>query len=453
MRRRRFATLALGALAATACRRGVPSTVAPAFAPTRAAASPPAEAEAEPEREDDPYAALAGFCDGVAPPGGSELAERVQRVRAALAPAGVRALVVEPGPNMQYLAGVHWGRSERPFLAVLSERRLAWVCPAFEERTAREQLGPDADVRTWREHDDPFASVAAIVGGGRAPVAVDPDARGFVFAGIRRHLGARMDGSPVVGARLRKTPTELSRLRRANEATKAALALASTRVQPGMKQSEVADEIRRAQEAAGLRDVWVLALSGPAASFPHGTREDRTLSRGDLVLVDTGGALAGYRSDISRTWALSPRPTGAGGPVYDEARRIWDTVVAAQAAALEAIRPGRPCAEPDAVARKVIAAAGFGEGYESFTHRLGHGIGLQVHEPPYLRRDNPQILEPGMTMSNEPGIYRPGVLGVRIEDIVAVTDGPAEVFGASIGSFDDPFAGHVGPKIGEERTR
>jgi Xaa-Pro dipeptidase len=401
----------------------VPTTVAPSFAPTRA--SPPEPAT--PAR--DPYAVLVGFCDGITPPDGPELAERVQRIRHALT--GFRALVLEPGPNMQYLANVQWGRSERPFLAVLTEQRLAWICPAFEERTAREQLGGDAEVHTWREHDDPFAPLAKIVGKGKAPVAVDPDARGMIFEGVRRHLGARLDATPIADARLRKTPAELVRLRRANEATKAALALAHPRIGPGMKQSEVADEIRRAQEAAGLRDVWVLALAGPAASFPHGTRDDRIVEDGDLVLVDTGGALAGYRSDISRTWPI--------GKADDDARRAWEAVVKAQEAALEAIRPGRACSESDAIARAAIAKAGFGDGYESFTHRLGHGIGLQVHEPPYLRQGNPQILEPGMTMSNEPGIYRPGILGVRIEDIVAVTDDAPEVFGPKIGPFEDPF--------------
>jgi Xaa-Pro dipeptidase len=432
VQRRRFTTLALGALAASACRHDAP----------RPPASPDPDPDPDPDPAPDPYAALTNFCADITPADADELAARQQRIRAALTH---RALVLEPGPNMQYLANVQWGRSERPFLAVLTETKLAWICPAFEERTAREQLGEDADVHTWREHEDPFAPIAKILGRGKHPVAVDPDARGMIFQGVRKHVDARLDAAAIVDARLRKSAPELARLRRANEATKAALALASTRIHAGMKQSEVAAEIRRAQEAAGLREVWVLALAGPAASFPHGTRDDRIVEDGDLVLVDTGGALAGYRSDISRTWPI--------GRVHDDARRAWDAVVAAQAAALEAIRPGRACSEPDAIARASIAKAGFGERYESFTHRLGHGIGLQVHEPPYLRPDNPQILAPGMTMSNEPGIYRPGVLGVRVEDIVAVTDDAPEVFGARIGSFEDPFADHFVSNTGVDRMR
>ena len=178
-----------------------------------------------------------------------------------------------------------------------------------------------------------------------------------------------------------------------------------------------------AQKAAGLTDVWVLALFGPAASFPHGTHEDRALRPGDVVLVDTGGSLHGYRSDITRTWVL-------GEPSRD-VLRAWDTVAAAQAAALAKMAPGVACAEVDAAARAVIAQAGYGtaHGYEAFTHRLGHGIGLQVHEPPYLVTDNDLRLQPGMTMSNEPGIYLPGRFGIRIEDIVAITSSGAEVFG------------------------
>jgi Xaa-Pro dipeptidase len=350
-------------------------------------------------------------------------------VKAAIQKAGLKAVVVEPGPNMTYLAGVRWGRSERPFVAVVRPGRgIAWVCPAFEERTALEQLGPDANVHTWREHEDPFAVVAKIVGPGRAPVGIDPDARGFIFNGTRKHVRAEIGAAPLTGARLRKTPSELDRIRRANEATKAALSLVVARAVPPIKQSELAAEVRRAQEAAGLVDVWALVLFGPAAAFPHGTQEDRTLADGELVLVDTGGALHGYRSDISRTWAV--------GKVGDDARAAWETVAEAQEAALALIRPGKRCGEPDAAARAVIAGAGFGEGYAAFTHRLGHGIGLQVHEEPYLRMDNPLLLEPGMTMSNEPGIYLPGNLGVRLEDIVAVTDDAPEVFGPRASRMD-----------------
>lgn len=383
----------------------------------------------------DAYAVLGGFCDGIAEVSPEEYAERSTAIAEALKGAGLAAVVVEPGANMQYGCGVRWSRSERPFLWVLrADGTEAWVCPAFERRTAAERLPEGADVVVWQEHEDPFAAVARLVGTG-ASVAVDPDTRGFIFSGIASHVaGTRVDGAPIEGVRIRKRGAELSRLRRANEATKAAIAAASARLQVGMTQSAFAAELVAAQQAAGLEQVWCLALFGPAASFPHGTQEDRTLRADDVVLVDTGGSLHGYRSDVSRTWTV-----GKPGAEVEDA---WNTVASAQASALSAIRDGAPCAEPDTRARAVIEAAGHGRGYERFTHRLGHGIGLQVHEPPYLRPENSRVLRPGMTMSNEPGVYVPGAFGVRIEDIVAVTEGAPEVFGAPVGPFEDPLRGH-----------
>lgn len=355
----------------------------------------------------------------------------------------IGALVLEPGASMSYLSGVRWGRSERPFLlVVLADGPPAWVCPAFELGTAREQLGDEAEVVLWQEHQSPYARVSRILidrGLAGDPVAVDPDVRGFVTVGMAEVLGADLLDvvTPVVSrCRIVKTSSELARLRRANEATKIALAEAARHLRPGTRQSEFAGLVRQAQEAAGLTRVWVLVLFGPAAAFPHGTSEDRALEPGDLVLVDTGGSLHGYRSDITRTWL----PFGRAS---EEVRRAWETVRRAQAEAMRRIRVGTACGEPDEAARAVMASSGYGENYERFTHRLGHGIGLEVHEPPYLVRDNALVLEAGMTMSNEPGIYVPGELGVRIEDIVAVTPDGVEVFGPTIGSFEDPFAGHT----------
>jgi len=394
---------------------------------------------------DDPLASLAGFCDGIAPPDGNEHQGNIDRLRQALAAAGHGAFVTEPGATMQYLSGVRWGRSERPFLLVVPcEAERSWVVPAFEERTAREQPEVDAAaVAVWQEHESPYEVLAAELEGrglrGRS-VAVDPQLRHFVVEGLRTALGAGrvVDGAAVVdGVRMRKQPAELARLRRANEATKAALQrVAETAVREGMRQSELAEHVRRAQERAGLTEVWVLALFGPSAAFPHGTADDRVLHEGDLVLVDTGGSLHGYRSDITRTWALGTPPA--------EARRAWSVVAEAQHAAIEAIRPGVACGDVDATARAVIDAAGFGPGYHRFTHRLGHGIGLEVHEHPYLVPGSTRILEPGMTMSVEPGIYVPGAFGVRIEDIVAVTDEGCEAFGPRVESLAAPFGRATG---------
>ena len=338
---------------------------------------------------------------------------------------GHDALVIEPGVSMEYLTGVRWGLSERPFLLVLQrDASLTWIAPGFEEGTAREQLGDGARVVVWAEHESPFARVHEALSPGYGKVALDPAMRLFVAHGVSVAVDDRRvarGADPVGACRLIKSTEEQARLRRANEATKAALALVASSVEVGVSESTVAEWVRAAQEAAGLSDVWALVLFGPNAAYPHGTRTERRLRVGDMVLVDTGGSLHGYRSDITRTWPV--------GDASDEAMRAWETVRRAQQAALAEIRPQARCSEPEAAARAVIVEAGWGPDYRFFTHRLGHGIGLQVHEPPYLVHDNMELLQAGMTMSNEPGIYVRGRFGVRIEDIVLVTESGAEVFG------------------------
>lgn len=423
--------MAVASMGAAGCSRAVARGAA-AHEPTAAPAGATAAA-------DDPWTELAGFCDGVSPPDADEHLDNLERIRQQLRAARCEALVVEPGATMLHLGGIRWGRSERPFLLVVpaaSERW--WVVPAFEERTAREHAFLDATaVRLWQEHESPYALLAAELraSGGTLPVAVEPQMRHFIVDGLREALGRDrvVDGAGLVDAvRMRKQPAELARLRRANEATKAALRLvARTAMREGMRQSELAELVCRAQERAGLTDAWALVLFGPNAAFPHGTENDRELRDGDLVLVDTGGSLHGHRSDITRTWAFGTPPAAA--------RRAWAVVAEAQRAAIEAIRPGAVCGHVDAAARAVIEAAGFGAGYHRFTHRLGHGIGLEVHEQPYLVPGSTRVLEPGMTMSVEPGIYEPGAFGVRIEDIIAVTDDGCEVFGPRVESLDAPF--------------
>jgi Xaa-Pro dipeptidase len=228
-----------------------------------------------------------------------------------------------------------------------------------------------------------------------------------------------------------KSPAELALLRRANVATKAAIARVAPEIAPGMRESEIAAKIRAAQRAAGLVDIWALALVGANAAFPHGTDNERVLDPGDAVLVDTGGSLHGYRSDISRTWFVGDPPA--------EVCDAWAIVLEAQARALAGMRPGIPCGSIDALARATIDAAGHGPGYRRFTHRLGHGIGLEVHEDPYLVGGAETLLAPGMVMSNEPGIYVPDAWGIRIEDIAVITEDGAEVFGPRPRSITDPF--------------
>lgn len=426
---------ALGGAALLACRPTVPLYV-PAHrqAETRGSYAPglPTSAPAAAQ-----FGALAGFCDGVAAIGGAELASRREQARAQLKAFGLHALVVEAGESLVYFTGVRWGRSERPLLWVLpAVGEPTFIGPSFEEPTLREQIG-GAGLRMWHEWERPYALVGKLLaeaGAAKRRVAVEPWTRMFVLEGLKKDVpeASFVDGGAVVrNCRMSKSAGELALLRRANEATKAALRAAADHTRDGMQEAELAALVRGAQEAAGLSDTWALVLFGLNAAFPHGTRGALRLADGDLILVDAGGSLHGYRSDITRTWPF--------GQVTEDARKVYDAVVQAQSAALAAIRPGATCGAVDAAARAVIVGAGFGPDDAFFTHRLGHGIGLETHEDPYLVRDNPLVLTAGMTMSNEPGIYIKGKLGVRIEDIVAVTKDGAETFGPRAMSLEEPF--------------
>ena len=378
------------------------------------------------------FSSLAGFCEGAQPLTRDDHAAHVARLQGHMQAGGIATMIVEPGPTQFHLSGVRWWPSERAFLMIVPQAGTPWwVCPAFERDRAEERAGSGADIRVWHEHDDPYALVAKGLGPG--PVAVDPGMRHFVFEGLARAASSQpfVSGRDVVQAtRITKSDKELALLERANLATKAALGVVARMSRPGMRESELRTLIRDAQAVAGLKNVWALVLFGPNAAFPHGTDDERTLAEGDFVLIDTGGQLHGYCSDITRTWPI--------GRVSDRSRRIFDTVLQAQRAAFERLGPGVRCEQVDAAARAVIEKAGFGADYAVFSHRLGHGIGLQGHEDPYLVRGNALVLQPGMTMSNEPGIYIPGDIGVRIEDIVAITDDGHRVFGSRVESIDAP---------------
>jgi Xaa-Pro dipeptidase len=411
---RRAALRGLGAAAsfAIACER-------------RGSTTPPTgDRSHAPPVEQGEFAELAGVCDGIAGPDAAEHAAHREAVRSKMRELDIAAVVLEPCASMTYVGGPGWHRSERPLLLVLPrEGPPTILCPAFEKRTVLERVA-DHEIVVWREHEDPFARVGEVFAGLRtAKIAVDPTMRQFVAAGLARAWpnSAFVADDPIGDCRLRKTPAEIARLRRANEATQRAIDAVQRRVVVGTSQAQVAAWIEAAQIAAGLADPWVLALVGPNASFPHGTTEARDVRPGDAVLVDTGASLHGYRSDITRTFVV--------GEPSKALRRAWDTVALAQRAALAAIRPGATTGSVDAAARAVMAEAGYGADDRYFTHRLGHGIGLEVHEPPYLVGQGTLVLEPGMTMSDEPGIYVPGDFGVRHEDIVLVTAEGAEVFG------------------------
>ncbi len=355
-----------------------------------------------------------------------ERAARRTRLGVQLADRGADALLVEPGPTMTWLTGVSWGRSERLFaLVVLADGSHFWLCPAFEAPKAALRVGDDVVV-TWEEHEyAPAPLAAALTERGIGRLVVDPDIRFCAVEGLRSTWeGSVESGAEVIlAARGRKDTHEIALLRHACTLTQLALSAAAQLVVPCMTGAEIGTLVEEAQGKLGLTDVWRLALVGPDAAYPHGSDGSRPAAQGDVILVDTGGSLHGYQSDITRTWVV-------GGDPSVELRKAWTAVRDAQRRAFDAIRPGATGADLDGIARRTLVEAGFGGGYTHLTHRPGHGIGVQGHEGPYLDGGNQRPLVAGNTFSVEPGVYLYGSYGIRIEDIALVTASGGDHFGS-----------------------
>jgi len=360
--------------------------------------------------------------DRVKPIRTEEFQARIARAQQLMSEAKPRfdALYVTPGTTLVYYTGIRWWPSER-LLALLLPRQgePALVCPAFEEGRVRELVRWPIEIRTWQEDESPYALAANWfaergIRAGRA--GIEETTRYAFFDGLRRAAPSLEYASAdevTVGCRAQKSEHEIELMRLACAATCDVYRATFASLREGMKQSEVADMVARGYQRMGLRGE-AFVLFGPAAAMPHGTRENRSLREGDAVLMDDGTSVEGYQSDVTRT--------GVFGKPSEKLRRAFEIVRRAQDAALAAAVAGRECGSVDDAARKVIVDAGFGPGYKYFPHRLGHGMGMDGHEWPYLVRGNRTILKPGMTFSNEPGIYVVGDYGLRCEDDMVIAE-------------------------------
>jgi Xaa-Pro aminopeptidase len=381
-------------------------------------------------------AALKPMLDGVTPITVEERRARLQRAQKLLAQSGLDAVVVGPGTSLVYFTGAQWGLSERFFGMVLTrEGDPGWVTPSFEKDRALEQIKIGEDVRAWPEHDSPAALVAALLRDRKATSRIGiEETLPFVFAdGIAKALpAARVEsGTPVsAGCRMIKDAHELALMKRANEITVAAHRAVFASLKEGMSQGQVAQLSAEAHRRLGMTG-GSLVLFGADAAFPHGTTRPGPLKPGQVVLIDGGGKLHGYSSDITRTAVF-------GAPPTERQKKIWDTVRRAQEAAFRTAKPGVECQAVDAAARKVMEEAGFAPADRYFTHRVGHGIGMDGHEWTYLVRGNATALRPGMCFSDEPGIYIPGEIGVRHEDVITITENGAENFTKWTGTPEEP---------------
>jgi len=351
--------------------------------------------------------------------------DRVQRLLVQQKPQ-IDALFVAPGTSLYYLTGVHWWPSERLLGLLIPQKGEPLVlCPAFEEARFREQLRIPAEVRVWQEDESPSklaASALADRGVRTGRIGVE-EATMFTFYDHLRQVAPGLEftsADPVtITCRSVKSTHELELLRLACEATCDVYRAVFASLKEGMSQSDVSALVEAGYAKMGLRGD-AMVLFGTAAALPHGTTKPQTLREGDVVLIDDGCKVEGYCSDVTRT--------GIFGKPTEKIRRAFEIVRKAQDAALDAAQKGRLSGTVDDAARGVITSAGYGPDYKFFTHRLGHGIGLDGHEHPYLVRGSKTALMPGMTFSNEPGIYIPGEFGVRCEDLMVIAeDGAAQL--------------------------
>jgi Xaa-Pro aminopeptidase len=343
--------------------------------------------------------------------------ERLARAARVAAERDIHAVLVTPSPDYRYLLGYDAPPLERlTCLIVRADAAPTLVLPHLEEPLARHELGEladEVDLRPWEETDDPFALVADVLGRpGRVAVQDQMWAR-FVL-----RLQARLDGAKLVEAgpalsalRRTKSADEIALLRSAAEAADRAMDAITSQRLSGRAEAAVASVIRELLRSAGHDEAdWAIVASGPNAASPHHTPGDRLIAEGDSIVLDIGGTLNGYASDTTRTAFVGVPP--------EEFQDLYAVLQEAQAAACDVVKPGIAARDVDRVAREIITDAGYGP---LFTHRTGHGIGLETHEEPYLVESNPEPLREGDAFSVEPGIYVEGRWGARIEDILVCT--------------------------------
>jgi Xaa-Pro dipeptidase len=371
-----------------------------------------------------------------------ERRERQERARKLMNENGLDAIVLMAGTSLNYFSGIRWWGSERTFALVLPAKGASfYVCPAFEEGRAREQManapdGGQADVRTWQEDESPYQRVAQGLkdrGIASGKIGIEETIR-FVFSDGMAKAAPQAtftSATPVTaGCRMIKSAHEIALMRLASQVTLAVYEAVYHSLREGMTQQDVGNLIDKAYDRMGFHgDASVMV--GEYSAFPHGSTTPQVIREGTIIMVDDGCTVEGYQSDITRTFVL--------GKPSDKMKQVFDIVHRAQSAALAAARPGAACGSVDDAARKVITDAGYGPDYKYFTHRLGHGLGMDGHEWPYLVRGNATKLQANVTTSNEPGIYLRGEFGMRLEDDMHVTENGAELFTPQSPSLEDPF--------------
>jgi Xaa-Pro dipeptidase len=362
--------------------------------------------------------------DRIIPITKDEHLQRMEQARKLMFENKLDAIFMEGGTSLNYFTGTSWGRSERLFGMLLFQTgEPVYIAPKFEEGRAKEQA-VDTKILTWDEHENPYAHLKKIMSERNlltGTLGIEETTRYFVTENLGKTISSLniQSATPVTaGCRSIKSRHEMDLMQVANDITAEVYKAAVVRLKEGMGEREFGNIISGLFAEFGT-DGGALVLFGEASAYPHGLLKESKLKQGDIVLIDGGCSVENYESDITRT-------TVFGNPT-DKMKSVWSVVRKAQDAGLKSAKPGVPAEDVDAAARKAIADGGYGMGYKYFTHRLGHGIGMDGHEWHYLVGGNKRLLQAGNVFSNEPGIYIPGEFGIRIEDEMLITENGAKL--------------------------
>jgi Xaa-Pro dipeptidase len=406
----------------------------------RAAAGAPLIAAAGDWPSTASAAELKSMTADVKPISVDERRARIAKVQMLMGQRKVAALLIEPGSTLDYFTGILWRRSERITLAIIpAHGEVLVVTPAFEEPSVRETLQVGGDVRPWNEHESPIERIVQGLrdrGAESGVLAVESTTRFFIVDGLRRASNAYelISADPVVRAcRLVKSPAELALMQIANNVTLEALRFVHAHAERGMTSATISALMDRTTTALGGTPEFALVLLNEASAYPHGSLQIQTVREGSTILMDCGCTVHGYQSDISRTWVF--------GQAGARQRTVWNTVKHGQEIALETAKIDLPAGRIDDAVRSYYESQGWGPGYKlpGLSHRTGHGIGLDGHEPAYLVHGDTTPLQAGMCFSDEPGLYIPGEFGVRLEDCWVMTASGPKPFTPLAKSLDDPI--------------
>ena len=370
----------------------------------------------------------------------NERKARIKKAQSLMTKSNVAAMILEPGAAMDYFTGIQWWRSERLTAVVIPrEGDIAVLCPFFEEPSIRESLKVGDDVRVWQEHESPFALVQQILNDRnvtKGRLAFEHSVRYFVLDGVMSlmHQMQHTSADPITqGCRMFKSDHEIALMHKANEITLRAYQYVHANLALGMSQQDVNQLMSSAQAQLGGSGIWTMALFNEASAYPHGSKQAQTINNGSVVLMDCGCAVHGYQSDISRTFVF--------GEPSKKQQKIWQTVRKGQQIAFEKAQIGVPAGAVDDAVRAYYQSQGLGPEYQlpGLSHRTGHGIGMEGHEPVNFVHKEQTLLQAGMCFSDEPGIYIPGEFGVRLEDCIYMTDKGPRWFTTPPDSLDSPI--------------